>query len=281
MSIVSLDGVIAGAQPGWAFSKAVSPTLVAGCPNSSWYRGGFPAAGSAPSNSTAHGAALSSSSAQVAGQLPHFDPGAGKKSYLAQLMGQATGTAGMLMLCDRLLHVGANDAGGAISTTLTSVQAITSATLPARDNNGATTGTGVLCGLECAANMGASTSTSETLIYTDSILGASQTVTAYDAVVSSALAGTFYRFPLAAGGGGVASTQSLQHQATMTSGTLALVLYRVLAQVFISAAGAAAQIDALTSGFPTIYNGVVPFFIYVPTAAAAATISGFYQETQG
>ena len=279
MAIVTLDGIVAGMRPAQTFAKAVSPTLVGGIPWSSWLVGGSPSAGAGAPQSTIGGAALSSSAALVAGGIPHFDPAAGKNSYLA-LLSAASSLAGILQLCDRLHHNGTITAGSALSVTATTAQAIVNGALPARDANGATTGTGVLCGLECEGTMGASTSTSETLVYTDTLLGAAQSVTAYDAVQSAAVAGTFYRFPLAPGGGGVASTTSLQHQATMTSGSLGLVLYRVLASINLNTANAGQQIDALTGGFPQLQNGVVPFFLFIPTTAAATKLSGIYVETQ-
>ncbi len=282
MAIVTLDGVIAGARPPVPYLKAISPTLVAGIPWSAWLVGGAYGAGAAAPTSTVGGTSLSSSAAAVAGALPHTDPAAGKNSYLAQFMATCSGQAGIIQLCDRLNHNATITGGTELSVTATTAQAIVNGALPARDANGAVTGNGVLCGLETEATMGASTSTSETLVYVDTVLGAAQSVTALDTVQSSAVAGTFYRFPLAAGGGGVASTTSLQHQATMTSGHIALVLYRVLAEIVVgSGYGAGAALDALTSGFPQLFNGIVPFLIFIPSATTASTLQGIYQETQG
>ena len=61
MSILTLDGALAGMQPPRHFAKAVTPTLVAGRPHSLWYLGGAPGAGTMDST-TSGGAALSSSS---------------------------------------------------------------------------------------------------------------------------------------------------------------------------------------------------------------------------
>ena len=281
MAIVTLDGVVAGARPPVPFMKAVTPTLTAFMPNSTWLLGGLNGAGTASPTTTVGGTSLSSSAALVGGQIPHIDPSAGKNSYLAQFMAMVSGQGGVIQLCDRLNQNATITAGTALLSTATSAQAIVNAALPARDANGAVTGAGVLCGAEAQGTMGATSSTSNTLVYVDTVLGAAQSVTSLDAPLTAAPAGTFYRFPLAAGGGGVASTTSVQFQATMTSGQIALVLYRVLAEIVIPAAGVGAAIDALTSGFPQLFNGVVPFLLFIPNTTTASTIQGIYQETQG
>ena len=40
MAIIILDGALAGMQPSWQFAKIVTPTLVAGLPQSLWYLAG-------------------------------------------------------------------------------------------------------------------------------------------------------------------------------------------------------------------------------------------------
>ena len=281
MAIVTLDGVVAGMQPQQTFAKAVTPTLVANLPNSLWLLGGNPGAGVASLTTTIGGAALSSSTTIPAGAIPHYNPAAGKNAYLASLSAILTGQAGILQLCDRLHQNATITAGTALLATATTAQAMVNSALPARDQNGAVTGVGVLCGLEAQGTMGASTSTSETLVYNDANGTLANSVVSYDTVASSAPAGTFYRFPLIGGGTGVASTVSIQHQATMTSGQLALVLYRVLASINVAAANVGQQIDALTSGFPQLQNGCVPFFLFIPTTTTATKVIGMYNETQG
>src|ERR1019366_4534062 len=133
MAIVTLDGALAGMQPGWSFAKAVSPTLVAGRPHSLWYLAGAPGVGLTPATATGTGVPLSSTggwSSNIAGQLPHNNPGSGN-SYLARLTGVAT-QPGILLLCDRLLHCGAVTANSTIVVTTTTAQTINTATLPAR-----------------------------------------------------------------------------------------------------------------------------------------------------
>jgi len=278
MTISTLDGVIAGMQPLRPFAKAVTPTLVAGRPHSLWYLAGGPGAG-AMDNSTSGGVALSSSSALVTGQIPHYDPGSGT-SYLARLEGGAT-QAGVLQLCDRLWHGSAIISGGVISVTSTSSQTVTSfPTLPSRDYAGSANGDGVLIGAEIYSLTGAGTPTL-TLGYTNQANSSGKTTTNIDAVVASGAVGAFYRFGLQAGDTGVRSIQSIQNSATMTSGNYGLVAYRVLAALEIPGVNTPNAIDALTSGFPQLWNGVVPFLIFIPNTTTASLITGTYTETQG
>jgi hypothetical protein len=277
MSISTLDGALAGMRPPQPFAKAVTPTLVAGRPASLWYLGGAPGAGGAPAN-TAGGTVLSSTSAIVSGQIPHYDPGSGN-SYLGQFGAMAT-QAGMLLLCDRLIQIAGNSGGSALSVTSTSAQTINSSTLPARDKTGTTNGDTVLFGLEVVAATGAGTPTI-TLGYTNQGGTAGSTATNIDAVVATSAIGAFYRLGLQAGDTGVQSVQSLTLSATMTSGTICLVGYRVLAELPLIGANIGNGVDALTSGFPQIFNGTVPFLILIPNTTTASNISGLYNETQG
>lgn len=279
MTIATLDAALAGMRPLQFVSKVATPTLVAGRPHSLAYLAGVPGAHSAPAT-TATGVALSSSSALVSGQVPHYDPGSGN-SYLSRLVATLTGQAGTLLLCDRLMEVAGNSGGTALSVTSTSSQTVNSATLPARDNAGATAGDGVLWGMEVVGALGAGAPTSLTIGYTNQAAASGKTATNVDPMVTTSAAGAFYRFGLQAGDTGIASVQTYQSQASMTSGTICLVAYRVLAALPIVAAGVPNAIDALTSGFPQIFNGCVPMFIFIPSTTTAVALSALYGETQG
>jgi hypothetical protein len=284
MAIVTLDGVISGARPVQPLSFTV-PTLIAA--QSCWSSWGTAqlAGGTGTWNNTTATGALSSSSANVAGQVaPHYDPAAGKNSYLARFTAQAPQVC-TLLLCDRLVAYGYNDGG--TTALLASATAPTFAGMPAipsRDQNGAALGAGVFMGLELAAASAVTPST-PTLVatYTDSILGGS---TASSAILdtmnlASAPKGTFYRMPLAAGGGGVKTVASYALSATLGAGAASLVLYRVLATLPIPSANVPYSVDALTGGFPQLMNGVVPFILMFPTTTTGGLIVGSYQETQG
>jgi len=280
MAITTLDGALAGMQPPRPLIKAITPTLVAGRPQSLWYLGGSPGVGLTPSTTTSGGVALSSSSALVAGQIPHYDPPGGSNSYLARFTGTAT-QAGLLLLCDRLLHCDyTTTSSGAISVTTTTAQTINTTTLPARDSNGATAGVGVLAALEIAAAVGSGTAT-PSISYTGTVNGSGQTGSMVFTYVASSALGAFYPFTLAAGDTGVASIQTLTLGVSMSSGNVALVLYRILAALELPGPLVPNAIDALTSGMPQLFNGTVPFLVFIPNTTTASYITGTYTETQG
>lgn len=99
-------------------------------------------------------------------------------------------------------------------------------------------------------------------------------------MIASGPLGTFWPCTLQAGDIGVQSVQTINISATMTSGTIAIVLYRILAALELQA-WIPNALDALTAGFPQIFNGSVPFLVFVPNTTTAATIQGTYIETQG
>lgn len=278
MAITTLDAALAGMQPLRPFAKAVTPTLVAGRPHSLWYLAGSPGAGTMD-NTTSGGVALSSSSAMVAGQIPHVDPVSGT-SYLGRLS-VAASQPGTILLCDRL-WAGSDIIGGTvISVTSTSAQTVTAfPTLPSRDNASTANGDGVHIGVEIYSATGAGTPTI-TMGYTNQANTATRTATNIDAVVASGAVGAFYRMGLQAGDTGVRSVQSITLSATMTSGNFGLVAYRILASVEVTAANVSNAVDALTAGFQKIHNGSVPFLLFIPSTTTAANISGSYVETQG
>lgn len=280
MAITTLDGALVGMQPPWAFAKAATPTLVAGRPHSLWYLAGQPGVGLTPAN-TAGGVALSSSTLfanNIAGQIPHQDPGSGN-AYLGRMTAMAS-QPGTLLLCDRLMQIAGNSGGSAISPTTTTAQTITSGTLPARDNAGVTSGNGVLAALEVVSLTGAGVAT-PAIGYTNSAAAGSKTASLVDPYVAASAAGAFYRFGLQAGDFGISQINTLTLSVSMVTGTIALVLYRVLASLAISTANVSSVEDALTIGFPQLFPGVVPFLVFVPNTTTAANISGTYVETQG
>lgn len=275
MAITDLNGIVAGMRPPQFIAKAVTATLVAGRPASLWSLGGSPGAGNF--DTTLNGVTLSSSSSLVNGQIPHYDPASGN-SYLARLTGQAT-QAGQLLLLDRIWH------NGGYTITSTSAQNSTTPTWPSRcptsgtDDTPATTGQGVLLAVEVSAATGAGTPTI-TISYTNQAGTASRTATNVQATVASSAIGATYFIGLQAGDTGVRSVQSLTLSATWTSGTINLVAYRLLAALDLQALVPNA-IDFLTAGGPRLYNGVVPWLVFIPNTTTATLVTGSYVETQG
>lgn len=274
MAITTLDGVLAGAQPPRSLLKLSTVTPIAGNVGkgfSLWSATGSPSAGAF--DTTLNGVILSSTAIQVAGQIPHTDPAG--NAYL-NLMGAMASQACGIYLCDRVWH------NGGYTITSISAQATTSPAWSARDNAGTTNGDGVLLGLEVSATVGAAAPV-VTIAYTNQAGTAARsgTSTLADATFNSAVTGTFYRIGLQSGDTGVRSVQSLTLSASQLTGTINLVAYRPLAFLPLTAANTPNQIDALTAGFPRLYNGVVPFLLVIPSTAAAFTLSGQYVETQG
>lgn len=270
MAITTLDGVIAGMQAPRFIAKSVTATLVAGRPASLWSLAGSPGAGSF--DTTLNGVTLSSTSALVNGQIPHFNPASGN-AHLARLTAGAT-QAGVLLLLDRLWH------NGGFTITSTGAQSITSPTWPARSADGTTNGDGVLLAVEISAATGAGTPTI-TVGYTNQAGTASRTATNVQATVASSAIGATYFIGLQAGDTGVRSVQSLTLSATWTSGTMNLVAYRMIAALEIPVANTTAAIDAVTGGMPRLYDGTVPWLVFVPNTTTASIITGTYVETHG
>lgn len=267
MAITTLDGAIAGFKPTSFYSKAASGTLVAGRPWTPFYAAGIPGAASAPAPGLA-GAALTS----YAGQI--VIPAASGDTHLARFSGVSSAQAGVLLLCDRLWH------NSGLVVTTTTAQTVNSAAFPARDINGATSGAGVYVGLEIAAATGAGAAT-PSISYTNSAGTAGRTSTTVNTYAASSAQGTFYPLGLQTGDVGVQSIQTCTLGVSMTSGTISLVAYRVLASLELPAAGVPNAVDVLTSGMPRLYNTSVPFLLFIPQTTTTTLVSGQVVYTQG
>lgn len=267
MAITTLDGALAGMRPPEFFAKGATGTMAAGRPMSLFYLAGAPGAAAAPSPGIA-GAALTS----YAGQIPV--PTASGNTHLARFSGVHSGQAGVLLLCDRLWH------NSGISVTTATAQTVNSVTWPARDMNGATDGVGVHVALEIVTSTGAGAAT-PSISYTNSAGTSGRTSTTVDPYAASSANTFFYRLGLQAGDVGVRSIQSVTLGTSMTSGSISLVAYRVLATLELSAAGIPNAIDALSSGMPRLYDNSVPFLVYIPQTTSTGQITGSVVCTQG
>jgi len=227
-------------------------------------------------NTTAAGVTLSSTSAQVAGQLRHINPPGGSNSYVAALKALiTTGSAGNLVyLCDRLWH------GGGYSPTTTSAQTVNSVTWPARDIAGSTNGDGVFIVLEIRASVGVAPGATATITYTNSSGTGSRTGTIVLPSTPSASVNNIYFFGLQAGDTGVRSVQSLTLNTTMASGTIGLAAVRVLALMPVSVNKKAYKEDGFTLGLPRLWDGSVPY-ILVSGNGNGSKCQITYNETMG
>lgn len=265
---IDLNAAIAGMQIPKQFVKTGITMAAVGAMRgyTPWYVAGNPGAATAPSPGL-NGAAVSGISTSNPG-LPRTNP-SGQNAYLARLEATAS-QAGTLWLIDRMWH------NSSISATSTSSQGITPATLPARDANASTNGAQVMAALEWSATGGAGTPT-YTLTYTDQDNNASQSATLVS--VASPPVGTFEIFQLAAGDTGVKAPTALQASATHTSGTVHLVLFRLIASLNCVASNIGAAVDVLTSGRPRIYDDSCMQLVWLPSATTALNLTGQYIET--
>ena len=226
-------------------------------------------------NTTAAGATLSSTSAQVAGQLRHIDPATGN-SYVGSLKALITtgGRGTLVYLCDRLWH------GGGYSPTTTTAQTVNSVAWPARDIAGSTNGDGVFIILEIRAAAGVAPGSTATITYTNSSGTGSRTGTIVLPSTASGSVGNIYFFGLQAGDTGVRSVQSLTLNTTLTSGTIGLAAIRVLALMPVSVNKKAYKEDGFTLGLPRLWDGSVPY-ILVSGNGNGTKCQITYNETMG
>lgn len=230
-------------------------------------------------NTTAAGAVLSSTSAQVTGQLLHVNPPAGTNCYVAGLRGVVTNsTAGgkgpLVYVYDRLWH------SGGYSATTTTAQTVNSPTWPARDIAGSTNGDGVLIAFQVQSALGANPSANVTISYTNQAGTAGRTGTIILPSVVSGSVTNIYFFGLQSGDTGVRSVQSVTLSSSLTSGSWGLVAMRVLALMPVSNNKRAIKEDGFTLGLPRLYDGSVPVLIGTGNAANSKCQYTYY-ETLG
>lgn len=267
MAITTLDGALAGMQWTRPFGKAVTGTMVAGRPWSTWALAGNPGAGAF--SASLAGVALSN---PTNGQIP-FTNAASGNAYLNRFQGAAT-IAGTLMLCDRLWH------NGGFTITTTTGQTVNSAAFPARDVDGTTNGNGVLVGIEVSATCGAA-APAPTITYTNQSGTGSRSAGLWFPTANSPAAGSFFPFGLQAGDTGIRSIQTYTQNTSWVSGTINLVAYRVLATLELTGAYVPNAVDAITGGFPILYPDSVPYLIFIPSTTTTSNISGSVTYTHG
>lgn len=272
MAITTLDGAIAGFQLPQPIAKVGVTMAAAGAMRgyTPWYAAGNPGASVANAAGINGQAVTPGLGTSVNGRIRRTNPGAGN-AYLGRLSAQAS-QAGNLWLIDRVWQ------NSGLSVTSTAAQAITPDTIPARDLNGTTNGDAIMAAVEWSAAGGAGVPT-VTLTYTDESGNTGNTGTLTG--VATPGVGTFEIFTLAAGDTGIRAPTSFIQSATRTSGTMHLVLFRLIAQMECSAANLGNAIDALTSGMPRIYDDSTLQLVWFGNGTTAINLTGTYTETQG
>lgn len=211
--------------------------------------------------------------ASQAGSHPLPDPSTGTL-YLTSLT-FADGFAGSLELIDLLwINTG-------LTVTTTGAQTVTPPTLPARDNNGSNNGAGVQAALYALTALGnAAVVANSTISYTDQDGNAGATGT-FSGVLgwqapATPVIGTWMPFQLAAGDSGIRNLASITLGTSYTSGTMSLVLYRVLAAIGITTANVSNTVNFAAPGIKIHPNSCLHIIQKGVTSASASNVSGSY-----
>jgi hypothetical protein len=162
--------------------------------------------------------------------------------------------------------------------TTTTVQAIASPTLPARDINGTTNGEGCMIALLCTAAVGlAAVASNATVTYTNSDNVAGRVATLSAIVGSQAPAtpviGTLIWFNLQAGDKGVRSIQGFTLNTSWVSGTISLMITRGIGTIGTVVALLPAGRTVAAPGVK-LYNGSCVLHCNIASAATATFYSG-------
>lgn len=269
MAITTLNGVIAGARPPEDLFRTAFVPRAAAVWHSLAYQAGVPAAAATPTPGLA-GAALTS----YAGQIPFANPTGTNQTYLSRLV-VSSAAVGLFRVYDRLWHN-----SGIVPGTLTA-QTVDSVAWPARDRNGSVDGVGVGLALEVSALTGnAGLISTITVSYTNSA-GVSARTASIPSFQSSSVAGTAYLFNLQAGDVGVRSVQSVTLGTSLVSGTVQLVAYRSLVNLSVPAPNNPVEVNAVTGGFPRLYDNTVPFTMWMPNNTNTHVLSAQLYYAQG
>lgn len=275
MAITTQAGALAGQRPPAVLVKSatLSGNSVGGRGNTTWYAGGQPIAASA------NAAGVNGRAVTTALGLPGLsrqDPASGL-AYAGRLPGNLVSNSDRtpaVWLIDRLWE------NSGLSVTSTALQSITPAALPARSIDLTADGDGVLAALEWSTVPGAGTPTA-TLTYTNQA-GTTGRTAVMSTTNSGSQVGLFEVFRLAGGDTGIRAPTGLQFSATRTSGTVHLVLFRVLA-CLEAVSAVSAGFDPITGGFQKVPAGAViqPLMFATSTATATTNMTFTYIEAHG
>lgn len=268
MGIGTVDALLNARMAPQDWFKTSFTGQVIGGYHSPLYVAGLPGAGSAPSAGV-NGSAIS---AGRTGTISFPSAVANRSVYLNSVSFAAESGVGAAFLVDRLWE------NSGLSVTSTSSQGITPASLPARDANGTVNGVGVGAAIEITTGIAAATATA-TLTYTDSDGNTGNTATV--TVPTSAVAGTWLPFPLAAGDYGVRAVTAFQLSGSLTSGALSLVLYRRVGRNLACLAANVGDSFGPADGGGPLFDSSALQFIYVLSATSVTKTAGSVQFAQG
>jgi hypothetical protein len=223
----------------------------------------------APGTPGLAGRATDGTAVADAGCLPLVNPAAGQGNFLTSM--ELAGTVAHLYWLVDILWVNS----GLVVTTTTG-QTINSVALPARDANGTTNGEGCLIGLLfTAASTNAAVINNSTVTYTNSANVAARTATLANLVgaqiPATPVAGTVVWYQLAAGDTGVKSIQSIALGTSLLTGSVSLIIARVLdaAPALVANVGSP-RLGERDPGV-RLWNGTCAHLCYVASATTATT----------
>jgi hypothetical protein len=252
------------------FGKDTAANEAAGIPHTPWYATGLLGAGAAPSGGL-NGANISGI---VNGAIPVPAAVAGENSYLAKWSAVHTGGIGHIWLVDKLW-------GNVPVVTATGAQAVSQPTLPARDESASTNGAGVFLALECSSATGnGAPITNTTVSYTNSAGTAGRTAT-LSSFPTTAVAGTWVPFSLAAGDVGVRSVQSITLGTSYASGAIHLCAWRLVAELEVPASNTGYVKSFTGLNLPVVWDNSVLQLVYWPTGTSVGSASGSLWYAQG
>lgn len=271
MAITTLDGLIAGSAPPVSFLKSSQTAEGAGTWHSLFLVAGYPGAGSAPPAYTA-GSGYACTNSTV-GALPFTNPVSGETRLVK--LAVAGSTIGTVILYDRLWTC------SGFNTTTTTAQSVTTpGTIPARDDDGTTTGKGVQIWGEIYTAPGA-TGATWTVSYTNTAGTSGRTAT-YTHPANAESVGQMFPFTLQAGDIGVQSVQSLTCSVSSgTAGSLGITLLRRIATAPMLVVNIATILDAMALGTPRIFNSSCLALMVQCSTTNTGTVAGEIAWAQG
>lgn len=268
MGISTIDSLINARLPvqDW-FKVGFTGQVIGGYHSPLFAVAGLPGAGSLPAAGINGGqvdrtrTGVIGAPAAVANKLP----------YLNAVDFAAESGVGSAFLVDRLWE------NSGINVTINTLQSITPVALPPRDVNGSANGVGVGIALEITSTIGA-VSTTGTVTYTDS--DGNTGGTAQVTIPSAAVTGTWLPFPLASGDYGVRVPTAFQLGASVTSGSMSLVMYRRVGRTLRCLAANISDSFGPADGGGPLYDLSALQFIYILSATSVGKTAGSVQFAQ-
>lgn len=252
-------------------SKAGLTSEGAGTWSSLWKASGWPLAGATPANlSGATGSQVCTRATQ--GAITGWsNPAGGDLSFLATLQAMSN-TIGTLIIADRLWTV-----SGISGTSVAAQSVVNPSDIPARDANGATTGTDVEPWIEIYSAPGA-TGATWTLTGTDAAGNTNRTWT-YTHPANAETVGQMA--PCLPGGASPAATLGMQRLvsftgsiSTGTAGDIGVSLIRRVAQLTLPAANVGQVVDFAALSLPAIWDDSCLFPMWLNSSGTTGVILG-------